>query len=71
MRGSPRPEIRVGDIVIDEELRPCVVIDDSVYHSIRSVMAAGVEKSVWASDLTPVTTEEFELAIMLEVLEGK
>ena len=71
MRGSPRPEIRVGDIVIDEELRPCVVIDDSVYQSIRSVMAAGVEKSVWASDLTPVTTEEFELAIMLEVLEGK
>lgn len=65
MRGSPRPDIRVGALVIDEDLRAGVVTDDDVRCPIRKVMLWGSITDIWASDLEPVGVREFEKALIL------
>jgi len=65
MRGSPRPEIRFGALVIDGLLRPGVVADDEIRKPIRHVRLDGSIEEAWASDLVIADEREFEMAIAL------
>jgi len=69
MRGAPRPEIRIGDLGLDDDLRPVLVADDDVRHPIRRVMDGGAIEEVWASELVIVDHERFEMAIILREME--
>jgi len=69
MRGSPRPEIRIWEIVLDESLRPGIVADDDFRKPIRRVMLDGSIRDVWASELVIADEDEFEMAIVLREAE--
>jgi hypothetical protein len=70
VRGSPRPEIRSGDLVMDGLLRPGVVVDDEMRKPIRHVRFEGDIEEVWASDLVATDEREFEMAIIMrEMIE--
>ena len=70
MRGAPRPEIRIGEFVIDEGLRPGIVLDDEVRQPIRRVRLDGHIEDLWASELVPVDLGEFEQALILREVGG-
>lgn len=70
MRGSPRPEIRIGALVLDERLHPGIVADDEIRGPIRRVMLDGSIRDTWASEIVLVDEKEFELAIALREVGG-
>ncbi len=67
--GDPNPTLRLGQLVIDEQLRPCYLVDDDVQSPIRKVKIDGLETEVWASDLEAVSPEEYEQALALRALD--
>jgi hypothetical protein len=71
MKGSPRPEMRSGELVIDERLRPGIIADDEIRNPIRKVSISGVIEEAWAASLVIADEDEFEMALVLREVGEK